>query len=519
MKNNHLLLTAIILTLLTLFGLNRARTGLNDPCAVPPAEYWLYTAPERITPWAIVYQPTQPITDRTGRAFVIAPLLASGELQLTDQLKQLPDDPRLPPALSPDPATLFNLRALNVFAFLIIAAAALALTQYALRGQRSQIRTFGTLISLIAIAISALVNHAGGVFSPYLIAYALISIGICALIIVRRPSVIAGTLAACAWVGLLFYAPPFWIIALIGIAFSAVRYRLHIFVASIAFIVTLFPVFGGMSGVYPILWLASANYPLIADNTPIITPTTDDQRTLVQTLQTRIPNRALVEFPSDSFSLTEYARCPMGANVQFRAQPAPAANFAFTDDRLPYSALDYAITDKQSNARVLRSWGGQFIAEHGRYTVQRLTAFDRPTDINFGDQFYLLGTTVPTAVQRGDLAEIVLTLQYGAAVNVDTLGYGLFIHITKPDQPGEKIAEYSGAFIPRANRFGVREIVPSLSTPLLIPASTTPGTYDVLIGFYKFADNARLSPYMIGTQPGYVALSDALRIGQITVSE
>lgn len=141
-------------------------------------------------------------------------------------------------------------------------------------------------------------------------------------------------------------------------------------------------------------------------------------------------------------------------------------------------------------------------------------ALYQPVQANFSDHFTLLGYTLPSAVRPG--ASVTLTLYWQVGTQplpqpAPTRGNALaaFVHLTAPDDPGQKIAQFDGW--PTA----VRGLEPGdvIAQPVTLDLSpeATAGRYALLVGLYSPQSLARLP---VTEPPGQ---ADFMRAGEIEV--
>lgn len=228
------------------------------------------------------------------------------------------------------------------------------------------------------------------------------------------------------------------------------------------------------------------------------TPTAEEW-TLVRWLQDRVPDGSRVRFDAATWFLAPVVACPVEANIQFEVQPPPAW-FAFLPGfrEEPPAPTFIVATDSQTLDETSYTY-----TFDGPFYVARLIDLPNPVDIGFGDQFFLLSYTV----QNDLMVDVRLDLQYSDAVSVDTLAYGLFVHITLPGQPDQKIANFGAAFVEEGGNLGPRRLLLNRHFRYNLPPDTPSGRYDVVVGFFNYYTGERLSWYG----------GDALVIGQIEV--
>ena len=236
---------------------------------------------------------------------------------------------------------------------------------------------------------------------------------------------------------------------------------------------------------------------------PIPTPA---EWQLVRWLQARIPDGSLVRFDNATRPLAPVVTCPNQADIVFTIQQQPLAAAYAPGKRYPPPTPDYIVTTDES-AVSAQPWRAQVVPG---YFVARTAPLPNPVDIPFGNaegaRVYLLGYDLLTPeVHPGEQINIRLDLQFAATADIDVTNLVLFIHITKPDQPGEKIMEYNVPLAENPGLWGPRLVLLNQHHRLFVPENTPPGVYDVLAGIFRPAT--------------WEQFGTSVRIGQLTIGE
>jgi hypothetical protein len=223
---------------------------------------------------------------------------------------------------------------------------------------------------------------------------------------------------------------------------------------------------------------------------------TAQERELVNWLQSRIPDGVRVQFDAATWHLSSVAACPLGAHVAFDPLPVSPNMTVRPDFRV---TVDPALVADAS-----------FVHDLGNgYYVGREIEFPDPIDIPFGDLLHLLNIELLTPeAAPGDTLNVRLDYQLSPTVTVDALRFAAFVHVTLPDQPGDKVATIDIPFLGETSVFGARVYVTNVHFRIPLPPDTASGTYDVLFGIYDTSSGERL----------LTPAGDSLRIGQVGVS-
>jgi hypothetical protein len=226
---------------------------------------------------------------------------------------------------------------------------------------------------------------------------------------------------------------------------------------------------------------------------------------LVNYLQAHIPDGSLVRFDGATWPLVDAVQCPAQQDVRFTAQPQEIPRAYLPGVHLHPAEPDYIVMN-QSGETI----EAPFTQQIGPYTVARMLPLPHSTDILFGDLVRLVGYDVLTPhAPRGQLVELRIDLQFAPQLNERILAYSAFVHITKPNSPGDKIINIDAAFINMLDVVGSRRLVVGRRLYAIVPPETPAGLYDVLFGVYNVYDGQRA-----GSVQG-----DAILIGQIEVVE
>jgi len=215
-----------------------------------------------------------------------------------------------------------------------------------------------------------------------------------------------------------------------------------------------------------------------------ITPD-DAEWTLIRWLQTRIPDDAVIQLDGELYALSWIVTCPAGAKVDYQLQAQPVPFFEARALETPYYQVSL---DAEAVAQMPYTTK---IAE--RYYVGRSLELPHPIDIAFGDLIYVLSTDIrtPTVPQAGTL-DIRIDYQFGANITPDSLAYAAFIHLTEPNAPDKKWAEYTDPFVEESGNTGSRRVMLNHHARMALPPDIPPGSYDVLYGIYNVYTGERL---------------------------
>jgi hypothetical protein len=216
---------------------------------------------------------------------------------------------------------------------------------------------------------------------------------------------------------------------------------------------------------------------------------------LIRWLQQRIPDNSVVSLDSDSWDAAWVATCPMGNHVQFTPLRLDSR------DQLP---PDYIVTTNRENLEA-----SSYVHDLANgYYVGRQMSLPNPVDIRFGDLLTVLSYEVITPqVAPGGATHVRLDYQLGDTVTVDALRYSAFIHVVPPGQPGDKVVNLNIPLVEEFGFFARRLVLTHQHYRFGLPATTEPGTYDILFGIYDVYSGERLA----------MPAGDTLTIGQIEV--
>jgi hypothetical protein len=221
---------------------------------------------------------------------------------------------------------------------------------------------------------------------------------------------------------------------------------------------------------------------------------------LVYYLQDHIPDQAVVYFDSNTWPLHSVIACPLDIDIHYDAHPLPIDVPINPDPRVqPAPDLVVAV----DRASVPDTSYNQQVANH--YWVGRTNYLVNPEDKLVGSQFRLLDHEIVTPViVSGDQIDIRLSTQYTSQVDVNILGYSLFIHVTEPGNPGEKLINFNRGLVDSLGDPNERRIEGNYHLYIDTPSDAPPGTYDVIFGVF---DNTAGQ------------LVDMITLGQITIVE
>ena len=216
--------------------------------------------------------------------------------------------------------------------------------------------------------------------------------------------------------------------------------------------------------------------------------------TLVHYLQDHIPDRAVVYFDEKTWPLNTVIACPLDADILYDPRPVPVERPINPDPRTA-PPPDYVVAVDQSalpaDAFV------QQVADH--YWVGRTSFLTNASDLSFGEQLRLLDYEIVTPViGPGDMIDIRLSVQYTPQVAVKVLGYSLFVHVTQPGQPGEKLVNFNRGLVEAFGDPTERRIVENYHLYVDTPRDAPPGTYDVLWGVFDVPAGQPVGTVMLG---------------------
>ncbi len=224
---------------------------------------------------------------------------------------------------------------------------------------------------------------------------------------------------------------------------------------------------------------------------------------LIDWLQQRIPDGTLVRFDPTTWHLASIVACPVGAHIQFTAQPEPPSIPSLPGDR-EYRSPDYIVT---TNADQVGSSPYVYDVGNGYYVGQAFV-LPNPTDLQFGNLLHILSYELSARQYApGDRVNVRLDYQFAAEVSTDTLNDAIFFHVTLPGQPGEKRVDYNVPLIERTDTLVPRKLILNEHYRIPLPESIPAGHYDVLFGIYNVYTGERLA----------WSEGDSLLIGQIDV--
>jgi hypothetical protein len=216
---------------------------------------------------------------------------------------------------------------------------------------------------------------------------------------------------------------------------------------------------------------------------------------LVHWLQERLPDDVIVQFDPATWHLNPVVACL----VQAKLRVTPIGNrISMVLPPQSYRPLtpDYIVTvDEQ----IANEAPFVYSLDSGFY-VGRALQLPMPVDVNFGDLFYLLSYQLVTpTVPPGGLVDVRLDLQFSPDVNADILNYGVFVHITLPGRPGDKVVNYNVSLVASPEDFAPRRLRLNQHHYVVLPTTLPSGKYDVIVGFFKPATGEILgTPMMIG---------------------
>lgn len=206
---------------------------------------------------------------------------------------------------------------------------------------------------------------------------------------------------------------------------------------------------------------------------------------LIRWLHNRLPDDAIVRFDSDTWPLVDAVACPAGVDRRFQAQSMPVRFF----DVRSLPEPDYVVTTQPDGVAGLpytTSIAGQF-------SIGRSLNLANPVDIGFGDLISILSYQLITPeVRAGELVDIRLDYQFGPQITPDALAYAAFLHITEPNNPGEKWVNIADAFVEESGNTGSRRIILNHRIRVPLPIDIPAGTYDVLYGINQVYTGERL---------------------------
>jgi hypothetical protein len=493
------LTAAAILLIAGGLRLYRVSYGYNEICLTPPDEYWLF--------------------DKQQVSSLYTPNVHVPEDVLPEN--QLVTYPRPHTAMNSDESVLW-LRFSGVLMGLLTAVLML--------GFGLLIRADSWALAGLFVAVTPWFVNADRWLVRFDPAPLAVAISITALAAsYRRPSRVVIWIQAASALSLFLLAPPLWWLALILVWLQPhPKWRILLFM-TLAGLVTI-PALQSpyhwlnaavgwdsgataaciWAGIALLLWyFRHLSYPtrtvlaVVAATCAVVSftsarslPTPAEREwSLIRWLQTRLPDGSRVNFDAATWPLAFVVACPMGAHIEFTPQPMN-----------PRSILspDFIVTTRRDD--FLKS---SFIHDLGDgYFVGRQLQFPQSVDVPFGDLLSVISYQIVTPqVKPGGLIQVRMDYQLSPTVTADALRYSAFIHVTLPNQPGDKITEFNLPFVQEMPTFGPRRLVTNQNYRFSLPPNTQPGAYELLFGIYDVYSGQRLR----------WSGGDALSIGQIEV--
>jgi hypothetical protein len=219
------------------------------------------------------------------------------------------------------------------------------------------------------------------------------------------------------------------------------------------------------------------------------TPTANEWK-LIAWLQERVPDGAVVRFDQHTWPLAPVVACPERAKLRFTAQPEPVEMPYLPGVRASLPPPDFIVT----RGPQVQDEGTYVFRFDGNLYVKRATPLPAPSDIRFGNLFYVVSYQLRTpTVAPSELADIRLDYQFGSSVTTDALRYAVFIHIVSERDPGNRIVNYNVPLAEEISNFGPRRYAFNQHYRISIPANAEPGTYHVVFGIFNIYTGERLS--------------------------
>ncbi len=442
--------------------------GIDDACLVPEAEYWLYSTPERLTPFTLTQTPSSLASwALSAQAVLLGRLLGAflgvGVVWLTITIAQKRGSSAwwlagalvavAPPFVQADRW----LMAYDVGLFLV------ALAVFSLQEVRlSKVAPFyAHLASACAVLLVLLVPPLWWLSLIVLILLpqrewrTLLFIAIASVVLLpllRSPLHWANALAS--WDASL-NAVLVWLILIMGVFYWEDAPIAGILGGSV-----LVVLFGGLA-----VWDA---FSLPRPSAP--------ERALIALAQDVLPDDATVFYSADVWHLRGVIACPMANDVRVASYPTPVLehpSVAFTPERSDYVIRKF--TDPSTLAPLHFTSAPDFV-------IEKMDSLALPVNLAFGNQFRLLSMSIETpVVTQGNHLILRLMFQYSPIVNVETLAYGYYFHVTLPNQPAEKIANFGLPLVEGLGTIAPRQIV---NQRVIVPLqSDAPlGMYEIRMG-------------------------------------
>ena len=216
--------------------------------------------------------------------------------------------------------------------------------------------------------------------------------------------------------------------------------------------------------------------------------------TLIRTLQDHIPDQTVVYLDEETWPLHTVIACPLGANVAYDPHPVPV-DVPINPNPRTAPPPDYVVA--VDRAALPQDSYAQQVAD--RYWVGRTGFLTNAVDVPFGGQIRLLEYEIVTPmVGPGDVIDIRLSVQYTSQVAVNVLGYSLFVHVTKPGQPGEKLVNFNRGLVDAFGDPTARRIDANDHLYVDTPPDAPPGIYDVLWGVYDVPAGQTVGTVLLG---------------------
>jgi hypothetical protein len=212
---------------------------------------------------------------------------------------------------------------------------------------------------------------------------------------------------------------------------------------------------------------------------------TDEQKRVISVLQDAIPDNTSVALAPSLYPFVPIIECPMEVNIIFEPKVyTPIVpldeNFITVVEGFPNTPLHVQQVDE-------------------KYWIVRNLELANPIYIPVRDQLVVLNAELlsPTLLPGGIL-DVRLDMQFTSHLNEQFSVYGLFVHVTLPDQSAEKLVQFGYPIGQEMGTIHPRDRAENYHVRLALPNNIPSGSYDVIIGFSHNVEAKEITRLTVG---------------------